>query len=452
MTAQHLHRREPPAELAELYAAHLREWEQRFAAALDAAGFDSVVICAGEEQLVHRDDASYPFVAEPYFKAWVPLPNHPGSIVQLIPGERPRLIYFQDSSFWHEPPAAPTGDWLAHFELCCVSSEAAREAALAAGGHRVAVIGPPGSAVPDGAVRDDPALLAALDFTRAHKTAYEVACIERANAMAAAGHRAAQQAFAEDATEFMIDQVYCAAAGQRALELPYRSIVALNAHAAVLHYQNLRHEKPGVPSSFLLDAGASFNGYAADVTRTVTRGTEAMQALIEAVDVLQQRVCSETRGGVDFIALNALAHELLAVILQEHGLLRCSAAAAYELGITRSFLPHGLGHLLGLQVHDAGGHMAAADASRRTPPPEHPMLRLTRVLEPGFVVTIEPGLYFIPSLLQRLRSSGHRDAIDWPAVDALTRFGGVRIEDDVLVTESGARNLSRPALEAAGIS
>jgi Xaa-Pro dipeptidase len=250
----------------------------------------------------------------------------------------------------------------------------------------------------------------------------------------------------------MIDQSYCAAAGQRAFELPYRSIVALNAHAAVLHYQNLRHEAPGMPSSFLLDAGASFNGYAADVTRTVARGAETMQALIEAVDELQQRICSEVRNGIDFVALNALAHELLAVVLYEHGLLRCSAAAAYERGITRSFLPHGLGHLLGLQVHDAGGRMTAPDGSRRDPPPEHPMLRLTRTLEPGFVVTIEPGLYFIPSLLEPLRKGEQRDAVDWRAVDALTRFGGIRVEDDVLVTDSGARNLSRPALEAAGIS
>lgn len=452
MPTQHLHRPERPDELARLFANHLREWEQRFTAALDATGFDSVVICAGEEQLVHRDDAAYPFVADPYFKAWVPLPNHPGSLVQLIPGKRPRLIYFQDSSFWHEPAAAPTGDWLEHFELRCVGSRAERSAALAAGGRRVAVIGPPGSTMPDGAVRDDPALLARLDFTRARKTAYEVACIEQANTMAAAGHCAAQRAFAEDASEFTIDQSYCAAAGQRALELPYRSIVALNEHAAVLHYQNLRHDAPGTPSAFLLDAGASFNGYAADVTRTVTRGAKRMQTLIEAVDQLQRQICAEVRDGVDFVALNALAHERLAVVLHDHGLLRCSAATAYERGITRSFLPHGLGHLLGLQVHDAGGRMSAPDGSRREPPPEHPMLRLTRTLEPGFVVTIEPGLYFIPSLLEPLRNGELRDAVDWAAVDALTRFGGIRVEDDVLVTASGARNLSRPALEAAGLS
>jgi Xaa-Pro dipeptidase len=96
--------------------------------------------------------------------------------------------------------------------------------------------------------------------------------------------------------------------------------------------------------------------------------------------------------------------------------------------------------------------MTAPDGSRRDPPPEHPMLRLTRTLEPGFVVTIEPGLYFIPSLLERLRKGEQRDALDWRAVDALTRFGGIRVEDDVLVTDSGARNLSRPALKAAGIS
>ena len=79
------------------------------------------------------------------------------------------------------------------------------------------------------------------------------------------------------------------------------------------------------------------------------------------------------------------------------------------------------------------------------------MLRLTRTLEPGFVVTVEPGLYFIPSLLEALRASEHADMVNWAEVDALSGFGGIRIEDNVLVTEAGQRNLSRPALERASV-
>ncbi len=437
--------------LGELFAAHLREWAARFEAALETAGFDSVVILAGAEQAVFRDDRTYPFVAEPYFRAWAPLSHHPDSAIRFEPAKRPRLVYFQHRSFWHAPPAPPTGAWLEHFDLDCVDDLPTRTAALGPLSGRVAAIGTPEGELSDAVVWNDPALLAALDFRRARKTDYEIACIAEANAIAARGHIAARRAYDEDASEFSIHQAYCEASAQRETELPYLNIVALNENAAVLHYQNLTHTQPGTPSSFLIDAGASYNGYASDVTRTYCRDAGAMQALIESIDTMQQEICNRVQPGLDFVALNEIAHTLLAEVLHAHGLVRCPAEEAHERGITRTFLPHGLGHLLGLQVHDAGGHMAGADGSTREPPVEHPMLRLTRTLEPGFVVTIEPGLYFIPSLLETLRTSEHADTIEWREVDALSRFGGIRIEDDVLVTESGHRNLSRPALAHAQV-
>ena len=119
-----------PTDLMDLYPAHLHEWERRFAVALEAAGFDSVVIYAGEEQLAFRDDAAYPFIAEPYFKAWAPLTRHPGCAIRLEPGKRPRLIYFQDAGFWHEPAAEPEGEWLSHFDLRCVASPAERRTSI----------------------------------------------------------------------------------------------------------------------------------------------------------------------------------------------------------------------------------------------------------------------------------------------------------------------------------
>lgn len=434
-----------------LYPAHLKEWAARFETALEAAGFDSVVVFAGAEQVIFRDDSTYPFVAEPYFKAWVPLSRHPDSVIHFVPGQRPRLVYFQHAGFWHAPPEPPAGAWLEHFDLTCIDNLATRTAALGPLKGRVAAIGVADDDIADAVIWNDAALLAELDFRRARKTGYEIACMAEANAIAARGHIAARQAYENDASEFMIHQAYCEASAQRETELPYLNIVALNEHAAVLHYQNLTHTKPSTPSSFLIDAGAVCNGYASDVTRTYCRGSDSMQALIDSVDAMQQDICSRIETELDFVALNETAHALLAGVLHTHGLIRCTAEEAHERGITRTFLPHGLGHLLGLQVHDAGGHMAGADGSRREPPVEHPMLRLTRTLEPGFVVTIEPGLYFIPSLLDALRASEHADAIDWREIDALSRLGGIRIEDNVLVTENGSRNLSRPALERASV-
>ncbi len=439
------------AEIMALYEAHVAEIAARFDRALEAAGFDSVVIFSGHELIKNRDDSAYPYTAEPYFRAWAPLAGAAGSAIRYVPGERPRLVHFEDAGFWHEPPSAPSGEWVALFELCRVSTPAQCAAALTGAGSKCAGIGPPDTAWPESVTPNDTVLLTALDYERARKTPYEAACIERANEIAARGHALAQRLYCEDASEFAINQAYCAATRQREIQLPYGNIVAFNQHAAVLHYQNLRDEPPGTPSSFLLDAGATFNGYAADITRTIARDTQPMADLIAAVNALQQRICDEIQPGIDFVALNERTHVLVGEVLEQLDIASCTATDAYEQGITRSFLPHGLGHLLGLQVHDAGGRLVDSRGTLRPPPAEHPMLRLTRTLEPGFVVTVEPGIYFIPSLLDALWRGDARDMINWSTVDVLAPFGGVRIEDDVLVTEGGCTNLSRPALADAGV-
>jgi Xaa-Pro dipeptidase len=112
--------------------------------------------------------------------------------------------------------------------------------------------------------------------------------------------------------------------------------------------------------------------------------------------------------------------------------------------VTDHFLPHGLGHFLGLQVHDVGGDLAGPAGGKLPRPTRFPRLRLLRPLDADMVVTIEPGLYFIDTLLDRLRA--RRKAarhVQWRRLGDLRKFGGIRIEDDVLVTPSGHRNLTR---------
>ncbi|HLF10450.1 MAG TPA: Xaa-Pro dipeptidase [Gammaproteobacteria bacterium] len=440
-------------ELAAAYGAHLAVMQDRFEKALALAGFDGVVIFAGEEKLVFRDDAAYSFKAEPYFKAWVPLTQSPGSFLRLLPGQRPMLVYRQAEDFWHEPPSDPTGYWTAHFDIRVVKTEAEARKLIGSDKPRYVAIG---EGLEDGANADtsslwgavnDVNLLSYIDFFRAFKTPYEILCIRSATAVAVRGHVAAARAFAAGASELELHEIYCRAMQQRESELPYSSIVALNEHAAILHYQNLRTRPPAVTRSFLMDAGAQFNGYAADITRTWANATDEFAALIASMETLQQTLCRETRKDLDFVRLHERAHRLLADVLHEHGLITCRPEEALASGITRAFLPHGLGHLLGLQVHDAGGHQIDPGGTRREPPKDHPYLRLTRVLEPGFVVTIEPGLYFIPSLLRTMREQ-HSAKINWNVVERLTPFGGIRIEDDVEVTTDGIRNLTREAFNA----
>jgi Xaa-Pro dipeptidase len=318
-------------------------------------------------------------------------------------------------------------------------------------GSEVAIIAEPGNNLPASSAHNDKKLLDHLDFHRAYKTSYEAGCIERANEIAAQGHAAAQRAFRESASEFEIHHAYCLATEQTETDLPYPNIVALNEHASILHYQNLRRDVPDKARSLLLDAGAQFNGYASDVTRTCAHDEPQFESLINSMETLQQTLCTEASSGTNFVDLNEKAHQLLATVMSEHELLHCSAEEAYTTGVTRTFLPHGLGHLLGLQVHDTGGHLINTEGHTRKPPQEHPMLRLTRKLEPGFVVTIEPGIYFIPSLLDELRQTALGRSVDWDRLIDLRRCGGIRIEDNVLITDTSASNLSRPALAAAGV-
>jgi Xaa-Pro dipeptidase len=108
---------------------------------------------------------------------------------------------------------------------------------------------------------------------------------------------------------------------------------------------------------------------------------------------------------------------------------------------------------LGLQVHDVGGFMAGPAGGTIPRPEGHPFLRATRVLEEGFVVTIEPGLYFIDALLAELKAGPNGKFVDWARVDALRKFGGIRIEDNVVAKSAGPENMTRDAfVEAAATS
>jgi Xaa-Pro dipeptidase len=198
--------------------------------------------------------------------------------------------------------------------------------------------------------------------------------------------------------------------------------------------------------SFLIDAGASTAGYASDITRTyATPQAAEFQALIDSVDAAQQGFVAKVRAGQSYPELHIHAHHVLAGVLREHGFIRMSAESAVESGVSSAFFPHGLGHPIGLQVHDVAGFQQSEHGGTIARPAGHPYLRMTRVLEPGMVVTIEPGLYFIDMLLAELRDQPVSTDIDWAKVDAFRQYGGIRIEDDVVCTDGAPENLTRDA-------
>jgi Xaa-Pro dipeptidase len=434
-------------ELHRLYPEHIAEVVRRTADALARSGLETLIVHAGSPIGLFLDDQHYPFKAHPPFKWWAPLLDAPGSMIHFRPGSRPQLVFHVETDFWYQPATLPQSWWPGQFEVVIVNSKDQARAALPRDLGKTAWIG---DALPDllgwgvGSI-NPPDLSRRLDFTRACKTPYEIACLAEANRIGALGHAAAERCFHGGGSEYEIHQAFASACGQREQELPYNAIVALNEAASVLHYQVLRRTRPDCHRSMLLDAGASFAGYGSDITRTTAAETGDFADLVTAMDQLQLGLCDLARPGADWRDIHAAAVERITALLHESGVLRCSVAEALDSGASRLFFPHGIGHLLGLQVHDVGGTMADDEGGVLPKPPKDPALRLTRRLEPGFVVTMEPGLYFIEALLGPARSGPHAARIDWKRVQALTPFGGIRVEDNLAITATGCDNLTRRA-------
>ena len=440
------------AQLASTFGAHLGTLSERTARALQTSGFTSLLVHAGSLLEIFQDDRTYPFEAHAPFKVWVPLQDAPDSFVWFEPGTRPRLIVHQPQDYWYQSAQTPQDYWVSHFDLRSAPDRAAARALLPHDLSRTAYIG---DALPElaswgvGAV-NPAALMRRLDYVRAVKTPYELLCLREANRLGALGHLAAARAFRAGGSEFEIELAFLKACGLREQELPYNPIIALNSGGAVLHYQVLQKRPPPERYSLLIDAGAEFAGYASDITRSYSAEDADFAALIARLDRMQQALCARVRAGVDWRDIHLLAHRLTAEVLREADLILCGVEEALEREVTSVFLPHGIGHLLGLEVHDVGGFWRSPEEGDIPRPPGHPYLRLTRTLEAGFVVTMEPGIYFIDQLLETARADQRAALINWSRVAQLGRFGGIRIEDDLAVQRGGCENLTRDAFAALG--
>ena len=278
---------------------------------------------------------------------------------------------------------------------------------------------------------------------RRAKDANELALMREAAAATHRGHMAglgkARAGMSERGLQIEIEVEFFRAGAERTA---YGSIVGGGPNAATLHFAPTAREF-GEGELILVDAGAEVGGYASDVTRTYPVGArfEGVQRdLYQLVLDVQERGIAGARPGVEYKDLHLAASVEIAQGLIDLGLLRGNAEGLVERDAPALFFPHGLGHMLGLATHDAGGCL------EERAPSDRPTLRYLRAdlpLQPGYVVTIEPGIYFIRALLEDadLRER-YRNDVDWGRVDGLLDFGGIRIEDDVLVTEDEAEVLS----------
>ncbi len=439
-----------PQNLQSSYQQHLDDQVSSVKKVLSQSQFDHLLIAGGTLNYRFRDDTTYPFRLNPYLARFAPLQHFPNSWLLISADQlKPKLWLYEPQDFWHKVETLDCTTISEAFDIEVTTTKPDLAKQLNAISGRIAALGDASEfeALDIEITINPESVLNVLDYHCGKKSEYEIACLSHANKLGAAAHCAARDAFFDGASEYQAHQAFLSAIDAEDHQLPYDSIVAINQNSAILHYTFRERQKPQPSHSMLIDAGASFLGYGSDITRTYCRDSNHLFSdLVRALDDIQQKIIALIKPGVDYLELHVKTHAEITQLLCDSQIIQCSVDEASQHGLSRTFFPHGLGHFLGIQVHDKGGWFRDESGAERQPPKEHPFLRLTRTLEQGHVVTIEPGLYFIPMLLKQLKSSSAEQLINWKLVEQLTPFGGIRIEDNVLVTDQGARNLTREFL------
>ena len=240
-----------------------------------------------------------------------------------------------------------------------------------------------------------------------------------------------------------------AAVLSRGCRLSFPTIFSVHGETLHNHYHSNLMKEGDIAVN---DSGAeSPLHYASDITRTVPVGGQFSPRQREIYAIVldaQQKAIDAVKPGVEFRDIHRLACTVLASGLKDLGLMKGDIDEAVDAGAHTLFFQCGLGHMMGLDVHDMEGlgedYVGYTDTIKRNPEFGWKSLRLARALEPGFVITIEPGIYLIPELIERWKAEKKNSQyIDYAAVEKYKDFGGVRIEDDVLVTEDGGRVLGK---------
>jgi Xaa-Pro aminopeptidase len=300
-------------------------------------------------------------------------------------------------------------------------------------GRRVACLGVPiADVAADAELAED--LRYGLEQVRRQKDALELERMRAAERATSAGFAAVVPLLEAGRSEREIEiELEAEVFRNGADALAFDTIVGGGPNAAVLHFApTARTFEEG--EFVLIDAGGEVRGYASDITRTYTVGgrlsaeQEELHAIVRAANVAATRRCV---AGTEWRDVHRAAALVIAEGLAELRLLRGDAETLVERGAQSVFFPHGIGHMVGLGIRDAGGALRG----RNSDPNEFPRLRVDLPLLPGYAMTVEPGIYFVPALLHdREFRERHRDAVDWERAEGMVALGGIRLEDNVLIT------------------
>ncbi len=294
------------------------------------------------------------------------------------------------------------------------------------------------------------AFIRAVVAQRAHKTAEEIVEMERAVNISGAMHVAAMKAAREGMIEAELAGLVEGIAVGGGGHLSYGIILSVYGQILHNHYHGNTLRKGQL---VLGDFGAeTAMHYAGDITRTfpvTSKFTTKQREIYEIVLDAEVSAIQSLRPGLTYQSVHLATARRMAEGLKAIGLMQGDLDEAVAQGAHALFFPHGLGHMMGLDVHDMEDlgekYVGYSDGVQRSTQFGTAYLRLARELEPGFVLTVEPGIYFIPELIdQWRRKKKFTEFINYPALKKYRDFGGIRVEDNVLITDTGHRVLGEP--------
>ncbi|KAF3937737.1 hypothetical protein ABW19_dt0203498 [Dactylella cylindrospora] len=282
----------------------------------------------------------------------------------------------------------------------------------------------------------------AIDECRVYKDEYEAALIKHANEISGIAHVAVMKAVKACTEERELEAIFlenCIKRGAR--RQAYEGIFASGTSAATLHYIHNNQSLKG-KLNILVDAGCEYDTYASDITRVFPldgKFTPESKAIYSLVLKMQKSALDMIKPGVLWDKIHETVHKILIEGLLELGILQNGTVdEILENRTSVAFLPHGLGHHMGMDTHDTGGHPNYSDSD-----PMYKYLRVRIPLKEKAVITVEPGCYFCEFIIQPyLDDPKHNKYINKEVLDRYISVGGVRIEDDVWVTKDGYENLT----------
>jgi Xaa-Pro aminopeptidase len=292
-------------------------------------------------------------------------------------------------------------------------------------------------------------LIKAVVEQRAVKIAEEIEEMEKAHRIAYEMHTTAMRMAKPGVYEREIVGKMEGIVLSHGCNLAFPTILTINGQTLHNHYHGNRLEDGRL---LVNDSGAESElHYAADITRAVPVGgkfTQKQKEIYEIVLNSQENAIQSIKPEIKYRDIHLQTAGIIASGLKDIGLMKGDVEEAVNAGAHALFFPHGLGHMIGLDVHDmediGEDYVGYDEKTKRSDQFGLAYLRMARELQPGFVMTVEPGIYFIPALIDKWKSEGKsQDFIDYEKLEEYRDFGGIRIEDDVLVTEAGYRVLGR---------